>query len=458
MEYYVSGTRRATRDEIYRKDIEPFARCRGATHVVYAFNLGAFALGSLKEVRAEVGATVWGIGAGGASKSVNNAEKKGGVLTSCTGETARETATCRVPIRLTLREISNGENPDAVAARAPETPDALNLAGKVDQKLKMSEEAHGRYKAALERMQARDGKACLKELNAYDKLDPKNASTGARSPLAFMRGTCVMMSGMCDAGKVQLRKAYEATNQIAAEHIDGVVDSNASTYCQGGSMSPRDQLLKASHDLQLGATTKKDVAFCRSASDTVKHLSTTVKANGDEDHAYQMATNEMSNAMNLAGCYGRAGDCSLAFKEWHVGQERLMGGAVKTSEYVDRANFARSLPACKTWVESVPMSPRDQLVKAIHGLQEASSKQPDTATCRTQIDAIVALRGRVDASVPEAAAAREPGLSTMGMQCFAKAGDCTNAYRMFMSAGASSYPENQRKQIFEASVPSCKGK
>jgi hypothetical protein len=38
-------TRRATRPYVYRKELDRFPGCRGVTHAVYAFNLGAFALG-----------------------------------------------------------------------------------------------------------------------------------------------------------------------------------------------------------------------------------------------------------------------------------------------------------------------------------------------------------------------------------------------------------------------------
>ena len=79
--------------------------------------------------------SVWGFGAGGKMGKSNNAEKKGGELASCKGESAKEVQSCKVPIRLTLRAIEDGENPDVQAAKAPETPAAANLAGKVDAKI-----------------------------------------------------------------------------------------------------------------------------------------------------------------------------------------------------------------------------------------------------------------------------------------------------------------------------------
>src|ERR1700722_10318505 len=66
MEYLVSGTRLATRDAVYQADLtKKVPTCKGATHFVYSYNLGAFALGAQSSAKAEVGGTVWGMGAGG---------------------------------------------------------------------------------------------------------------------------------------------------------------------------------------------------------------------------------------------------------------------------------------------------------------------------------------------------------------------------------------------------------
>ncbi|MEA2749387.1 MAG: hypothetical protein QOI41_3530, partial [Myxococcales bacterium] len=64
MEYFVSGVRTATRPVVYRADLDTVAGCKGATHFVYAYQLGAFALGSKKNINAEASATVWGFGGG----------------------------------------------------------------------------------------------------------------------------------------------------------------------------------------------------------------------------------------------------------------------------------------------------------------------------------------------------------------------------------------------------------
>lgn len=195
MEYYVTGTKKSTRSELYRTDLDAIPGCRGATHFVHAYNLGAFALGSTRRIKGGVDAMVWGIGAGAKQQSLSSAEKMGGALTSCTGVSAHEVATCQVPIRLTLRSIAAGENPDVVAAQADETPTTKNLAGKIDARLKGTDKARAHYEAAIERHHAGDGKGCLRELDAHDRLQP-NATLDEH---AFVHR--VLPRGVPDAGR-----------------------------------------------------------------------------------------------------------------------------------------------------------------------------------------------------------------------------------------------------------------
>ena len=322
MEYYVSGTRTSTRPAVYKADIAKNPGCRGATHFVYGYNLGAFALGSVKNLETSADVSLWGFGGGGKMGKKNNAEKKGGDLASCKGESAREVASCKMPIRLTLRPIEDGENPDVQAAKAPETPAAANLAGKVDAKIDMDDKSRAYYDAALQRFRARDGKACLTSLDQRDKSDrnAENLSTRPTSPIAMLRAQCVMLSGQCDAGKQQMRKAWQAQqgSSMGDEQIDNVVSSMAGQFCQGGSMSERDQLLAAAQTLMQGGTMKKtDPATCAKAWDNVKRLGKTVKPKDDDDALVKSATTMHLQGNYAAMCLGKAGDCNAAFKAYH---------------------------------------------------------------------------------------------------------------------------------------------
>ena len=157
MEYFVSGTRSATRSAVYRNEIASVPGCAGATHFVYAYNLGAFALGSQSNMKGSVGGSAFGFGVGGDRSSSSKADKQGGVLSTCRADSAKELDTCKVPIRLTLHEIAAGDSPDAKSAQAPETPSALNLAGKIQANNDRERKAGDLYQSALVKMRASDG-------------------------------------------------------------------------------------------------------------------------------------------------------------------------------------------------------------------------------------------------------------------------------------------------------------
>jgi len=315
MEYYVAGTRTASRDAVYAADLSGLPGCEGATHFVYAYNLGAFALGSVSELTTSAEASLYGFGAGGSKKTAHRADKQGGSLASCRSDSATEISGCKVPIRLALRGIKTGENPETAAHAAPDTPESLNAAGKVAQKLDMSEDARAHYESALQKGNARDGKGCLAELDEHDKRDPKHQSTDPKSGIAHIRSQCLMIAGKCDAGKELARKSFEANQASMMEEttVENAVEGYVGLYCQGGSMTPRDQLLKALREIQDGAySTKKDKAVCLSAFQTVKKLAPQVKPKDQDDIVILQGPKNLY--ATVPNCVARAGDCDLAWK------------------------------------------------------------------------------------------------------------------------------------------------
>jgi len=319
MEYFVSGTRSATRESVHRTDIAKVAACKTATHFVYAYNLGAFALGSQSSIKGSIDSTVWGFGGGASRSSSSKAEKAGGVLASCRGETAKDTATCRVPIRLTLREITDGDSAEVAEAQAPETPEAKNLAGKLLARTDREHKAAEHAEAARAKANSRDGRGCIAELDEHDKLDPRpeGMSTTMGSAYSSTRGQCLMLAGQCAAGKVMFRRSLEkkAGANMGPEQLDKAADAYASMNCQGGSMSPRDTLLKALFDLQQGAyMQKKTTAACDAAYQTAKKLVPTVKPNDDDDTQVKMAGASLRTT--APACFAKAGDCDSAWSSW----------------------------------------------------------------------------------------------------------------------------------------------
>lgn len=209
MEYFVSGTRTATRAAVYADDLGAIPACKTATHFVYGYNLGAFALVSAKSTSGEANAGAAGVGAGVSRESTHKAEKKSGELASCRGESLKDVKTCKVPIRLMLREITPGKNPHPESEQ--KVPESFV------QKSDAVEEARAHRYAALEKNRAHDGKGCLEELDASDKLDPRPIMQSTYGDHAWMRAECLMMAGKCDEGKRLMRVHHEAKNTPAAQ-------------------------------------------------------------------------------------------------------------------------------------------------------------------------------------------------------------------------------------------------
>ena len=316
MEYFVAGTRTASRDHVYTSELAQNPACAGATHFVYQYNLGAFALASMSKLKSEVGGGYFGFGAGGGNSNETSADKKGGALSACTEDSAKEVDDCKVPIRLTLREISEGEPTEVAEAKASETNASLNLAGKLKAETDAQKKAEEHFDAATQKKNAKDGKGCLAELDAHDKLDPrpKAQSTSPKGGYyAMVRAQCLMIAGKCDAGKALLRKSYETSMGASSspEQIDTTTEAMAGTYCQG-KVSDRDALIRARMEL-IGAAyngKKVDAATCKKDMATIDALRFKVKPNGDDDAMMQ----DFEHVLWQSGskCLAKAGDCAGA--------------------------------------------------------------------------------------------------------------------------------------------------
>jgi hypothetical protein len=223
MEYFVSGVRTATRNAVYRGELAKVPGCAGATHFVYGFALGAFALASEKKVAGEAQVGFQGLGGGAKHATSQNADKKGGVIESCRGETAKETRTCQVPIRLMLRDVNDGEAPANAAAAAAAVggpPPARSDQTGVDM-----EEIKLRVSAARKRV-AKDGKGCLADLDEADRRWPNSARSSIRPDgMMNIRGACLMLAGDCENGRKQYRMAMERF--VGAKNVDTVVGIEA---------------------------------------------------------------------------------------------------------------------------------------------------------------------------------------------------------------------------------------
>lgn len=227
MEYFVSGVRTATRTAVYKGEIEKIGGCKGATHFVYGYSLGAFTLASAKDMSAGADVEVKGVGAGGSRTTSKKAEKKGGLIDSCRAETAKEVKTCQVPIRLILREIGEGQNPDGGASTGASAGAPPTRSDKPEVSM---DEIKLRESAARKRV-AKDGKGCIADLDEADKRFPNSARLSTRPDgMMNIRGECLMLSGDCESGRKLLRMAFERLG-MKTESIDLVVKSTAEDLC-----------------------------------------------------------------------------------------------------------------------------------------------------------------------------------------------------------------------------------
>ncbi|MBK8215383.1 MAG: hypothetical protein IPK71_16710 [Myxococcales bacterium] len=335
MEYYVSGTRTATRDALYRADLDKNPKCAGATHFVYAYNLGAFAIAAQSNLKGEVHGSYLGFGAGGSKANETKTEKKGGELGACKGESAKEVESCKVPVRLTLREITAGSDPASAGLKGEQSDKSLNATGLLKAETDAQKKGLALYESAQQKMESGDGKGCLQDLDLHDQLDPRPgglSTLGSSIVPAMTRAKCLMLTGQCGPGRDLIRKAWEARDPSStAEHTDGIVTAELTKYCRGGG-DDKTKYAAARGVLTMGGNGVKrhTVAECQGAFDTMMALRTKITKADDAS-----VPDKPLVAFGMLGpaCFAKAGDCGAAYKAFKAlndakapGEERRTPG------------------------------------------------------------------------------------------------------------------------------------
>jgi hypothetical protein len=236
---------------------------------------------------------------------------------------------------------------------APDDAASMSAASVINMKIEMSDEARARLEAAQQKAVAHDGKGCLKELDAHDALDPSHKSTDPKSGFGLMRAQCVMMAGKCNAGKALARKSIEATSTIdlGPEQLDNQADGMAMMWCEGDSMSKRDQLLQAVNRLQNAAyMSAKDVGYCDEQWAKIKKLAPKVKPKDEYDT--QIVHLDRTLYSLVPKCYEKAGDCKKAFQSFETVMPQEMKDGFKdldpaTRDEIVRNNFESLAQKCK---------------------------------------------------------------------------------------------------------------
>jgi hypothetical protein len=300
LRYFVSGTVNSTRAAVYKKEVGANPRCSGATHFVRAYNLGAFELDTEKKDAESVKASFNNAGAGGGRSHRAAQLKRSGELTSCTADSAMELSRCKVPIRLALRELEDGDPPAATNAAMGAAP-GTSTEGKDGWQLaaELGQSAAGKSKNG-------DGMGCLLDL---DRALEAHAETAQK--MDMLRATCEMQAGKCEDGKKRYRKFMEQAatgRRFTAEELDRAATSQASQYC-AGKLTPTEAAKKAGSAIH-ESMDAGDVAGCiRHGNTLVESVPKMPKKQVNEERDRSFAISAINTA---AVCTAKLGNCKEA--------------------------------------------------------------------------------------------------------------------------------------------------
>lgn len=322
LKYFVSGVATNTRESIYGNEIKAAGGCEGATHFVWAYNLGAFELETRSRGAAEGNASVAGIGSAGGHGSHEKAQVgQGGSIESCSTQDQRG---CRVPIRLALRPVRAGDNPldkgGAVAAVPGAAPPPAT--GPNQESMVAAQSAREAITEASRLLhEAHDGAGCLRLLDRALALDPRSADDRG---LRFTYPRCLMRAGKCEEGTKRQRELMASEDQKRLKTDDALdVEARDVSNQECPSATAKndiDFVLRASRELS-ASVQAKDPKECKAGFEKVMSK---VKAADDQtreaykahkhptgQHPWNMATSALASA---ASCIAEATSCAEGLK------------------------------------------------------------------------------------------------------------------------------------------------
>ena len=327
LSYYVSGTRTATRRSLYAGDIGANPACAGATHFVWGYNLGAFELNSSERTEVEAEAGAFNVGAGGANRNEANRLRKGGDLPSCTSDSARDLAACKVPLRLVLRNIKTGDKPGATAGAEPAAANADP--GGAGATLTPAMEAHKLRVSAAGKFQMGDGFGCLAELDRARELNP---DPDAEKNFESVRAQCEMKAGKCEDGKKRYRQwllKTPATAKLTGPQIDRAVSQQGSQHCISVQQGPEDVAKRAPPAIHKAMDAGDTGSCIREANDLLEALPKLPQRDINEERFYAMSVGGLNTA---ALCAARGGNCKEARRLYTEFAKKTWGKAYKGTQ------------------------------------------------------------------------------------------------------------------------------
>ncbi len=310
LQYYVSGTRSATRRKLYEADVAANPGCAGATHFVWGYNLGAFELLTTEGTEVEAEGGTFLAGAGGSNVNESNRLKKGGDIADCSSNSARDLQSCKVPIRLVLRRIKAGA-PAVAAPTEPAATPQLAAAPVPAKAATPEEEAHTLRVAAANKSNLGDGLGCLAALDRSNELDPDAARIKLQS---MLRSFCEMSAGRCDEGKKRYRGALlsnSAMSRLTAADIDRAVSQKASELCPITQLAPADMVKRAGPAIHAAMEANDGASCLREAQNILTVLPKLKTRDKNEERQKLFAIGNLDTA---ALCLARAGNCEESRK------------------------------------------------------------------------------------------------------------------------------------------------
>jgi hypothetical protein len=270
LKYFVSGVATSTRDAVYRNEIQKYPGCAKVTHFVWAYNIGAFTLESKENNSGELKASVGGAGTGGDRSHEQSDVAKGGDIASCTTQDQRA---CRVPIRLALRAISDGDNPNDRAAAPPSAaggaglPPVTGAQPPFDYHSTPAGQAAALIEEGRKKKSVGDGAACLSLFRKALSIDARQGEH-----LGYEMAECTMLSGDCDEGTKEIRQVLASRdtnrNRLDAD-LDREARDTANRECPASTAkNTTDLVLRASREMGK-AVTASDGDACRAKFEVI---------------------------------------------------------------------------------------------------------------------------------------------------------------------------------------------
>jgi hypothetical protein len=269
LKYFVAGVVQNTREFIYEGDLRPYAGCSGATHFVWAYNLGAFELGTASKQGAGAEGEVVGYGAGGKVADESSTVSNGGSIASCSTNDQRA---CHVPIRLALRKINAGDDPKGSlppSAGVPGGPGGPPL-GALPPDVSDTMTANAAYQTAQQKSVERDGVACLA---AWDRAASISAKVVEPSYARRTHAICLMLAGRCDEGSKEYRALLASDDVRRAkddEELDKETREQANRTCPASTAkNDADYVMRAENEMSFLWKTG-DAKSCTAIADAVE--------------------------------------------------------------------------------------------------------------------------------------------------------------------------------------------